>query len=337
MSSFGDTTSPFTGQCRKCTFEDEAAVMLCSRELISEHYELNTNAENGTEHQFSMDLAKVGKICGKYENFVECARNVSVSRKCRSRSLPNLVSLWEFVCADDFRKQVGDEQSCYKAMARDPSVKRCVGNNTVDISQVRHNGGDQFCQSAQSTLECYKEFDHLEKCIQAVKLERNLYEFLIQNFSSSSTAEEGSPSCEFIEIDVLMNKFETMKKEKAIGGCDETGACKCIEGYTINNETMKCVDVDECDTGTYECSQKCTNTEGGYKCSCDDQYYSLASPQSNHSCIRSNDSAPVWLIFAHGQSIWNVSDDGKFVELKLAGLEKTAMLDVNVKVRDLLR
>lgn len=29
--------------------------------------------------------------------------------------------------------------------------------------------------------------------------------------------------------------------EKAIGGCDETGACKCIEGYTINNETMKCV------------------------------------------------------------------------------------------------
>lgn len=117
------------------------------------------------------------------------------------------------------------------------------------------------------------------------------------------------------------------------------------------------LDVDECDTGTYECSQKCTNTEGGYKCSCDDQYYSLASPQSNHSCIRSNDSglcylqsvkicqsvkqyffsAPVWLIFAHGQSIWNVSDDGKFVELKLAGLEKTAMLDVNVKVRDLLR
>ena len=41
---------------------------------------------------------------------------------------------------------------------------------------------------------------------------------------------------------------------------------------------------------------------------------------------------PIWLYFAHGQSIWNISEDGKNFQLARMGLQKTAMLDVDVKV-----
>lgn len=43
-------------------------------------------------------------------------------------------------------------------------------------------------------------------------------------------------------------------------------------------------------------------------------------------------SAPLWIFFAHGQSIWNISEDGKNFQLQRAGLQKTAMLDIDVKV-----
>ena len=31
---------------------------------------------------------------------------------------------------------------------------------------------------------------------------------------------------------------------------------------------MQCTDVDECAEGTAACDQTCTNTQGGYECSC---------------------------------------------------------------------
>jgi hypothetical protein len=42
--------------------------------------------------------------------------------------------------------------------------------------------------------------------------------------------------------------------------------------------------------------------------------------------------APIWLFFAHGQSIWNISADGKDFQLQRAGLQKTAMFDIDIKV-----
>lgn len=39
----------------------------------------------------------------------------------------------------------------------------------------------------------------------------------------------------------------------------------------------------------------------------------------------------MWLFFAHGQSVWNISTDGKSFQLQRAGLQKTAMIDIDVK------
>lgn len=92
-------------------------------------------------------------------------------------------------------------------------------------------------------------------------------------------------------------------------------------------------DINECDEGTARCSHMCVNIEGGHSCECKQGYYSL-SKEDNQTCVRNTSSSPpVWLLFAHGQSIWNVSNDGKHVEMKISGLEKTSVLDVDMTVR----
>lgn len=44
--------------------------------------------------------------------------------------------------------------------------------------------------------------------------------------------------------------------------------CKCPEGFILDSDDITCRDLDECSTGEHECSDVCTNTEGGYRCSC---------------------------------------------------------------------
>jgi hypothetical protein len=39
----------------------------------------------------------------------------------------------------------------------------------------------------------------------------------------------------------------------------------------------------------------------------------------------------MWIFFAHGQSIWNISSDGQDFQLQRAGLQKTAMIDIDHK------
>ncbi|XP_019947387.2 thrombomodulin-like [Paralichthys olivaceus] len=49
--------------------------------------------------------------------------------------------------------------------------------------------------------------------------------------------------------------------------------CECPKGYIKdmrNNETI-CTDIDECEMSSY-CDQKCENTFGGYRCSCQDGF-----------------------------------------------------------------
>ena len=50
--------------------------------------------------------------------------------------------------------------------------------------------------------------------------------------------------------------------------------CVCSAGYGNTEEDPACVDLNECELGTYECDMNatCENTEGNYSCTCNDGY-----------------------------------------------------------------
>jgi hypothetical protein len=104
-------------------------------------------------------------------------------------------------------------------------------------------------------------------------------------------------------------------------------------------------DINECEAVPAICSQKCQNTDGGFKCICNSEHYIL-SAEDKKTCVPKSKGckelnvsnynficvAPKWIFFAHGQSIWNISEDGKDFQLQRAGLQKTAMIDLDKKV-----
>ena len=51
--------------------------------------------------------------------------------------------------------------------------------------------------------------------------------------------------------------------------------------YCINIHTL---DINECEAVPAVCSQKCQNTEGGFKCSCNSEHYVL-SPEDKKTCL----------------------------------------------------
>ena len=49
----------------------------------------------------------------------------------------------------------------------------------------------------------------------------------------------------------------------------QTAHCECNQGYTASGRSG-CQDLDECSSGTHDCSENayCINEEGSYKCQC---------------------------------------------------------------------
>ncbi|XP_076446162.1 uncharacterized protein LOC143283746 [Babylonia areolata] len=90
--------------------------------------------------------------------------------------------------------------------------------------------------------------------------------------------------------------------EEAGGGADNstcsqlcvnvpgTYSCQCTEdGYTLAEDLHTCIDVDECETGTHNCSHECTNTLGGFVCHCPVGYHledGASTCQDINECFR---------------------------------------------------
>ena len=75
--------------------------------------------------------------------------------------------------------------------------------------------------------------------------------------------------------------------------------CYCRKGYVIDEDNITCVDEDECKHNrmTGLCSHLCTNTDGGYKCGCFEDYQLV----NNKSCVV-KESEPL-LLFSNSEGI----------------------------------
>ncbi|VDM56892.1 unnamed protein product [Angiostrongylus costaricensis] len=192
-----------------------------------------------------------------------------------------------------------------------------VREELVCLSQIESNvkPSSYDCLVIQTYVDCLLESEY-KTCKEAVKVIPNI--LAGTNFLLSEMHPGHSTS--------------TVKlTEWPLEQCDKHGHCKCrLDGFYYDVELKKCIDVDECSSFEPGCSQKCVNHPGTYECTCDPTFFHLSTDKK--TCTR-NDKDPMWLFFAHGQSIWNISLSGGSFELQKAGLQKTAVLDVDVLER----
>ncbi|TKR95341.1 hypothetical protein L596_009522 [Steinernema carpocapsae] len=304
----------------ECDILSESTVMKCSS-LIMEY----ANPE-----VLHPPLSEIGQICEKYVEFKKCTHKVSES--CRKSVIPQVSGMFDRICTMNFAEKVMLERECFLRAEIEDSMKECLQNKAalgafgadmaeMDIEMLL-TSSDHACNLIERYAGCYTQDVYLRYCKNAASLEYSILFYLAEEHNSTLSA------CGLRPFEKVVEKFLAVEKERAIGGCDTEGNCHCIEGYEINNATKKCVDVNECERGTHRCSQQCFNTIGSYLCECDQIAHKLGA--DNRTCERI-DQTPYVLFFAHGQNIWNISADGQHFDLQRAGLQKTAMIDLDVK------
>ncbi|XP_008553599.1 fibrillin-1 [Microplitis demolitor] len=87
---------------------------------------------------------------------------------------------------------------------------------------------------------------------------------------------ESGPSGQCIDIDECYGPSNPCARSPLQRCVNTVGSYRCVSrvicgaGWTLDPETSRCVDLDECATGTHECGpdQTCENRQGGYLCSC---------------------------------------------------------------------
>lgn len=88
------------------------------------------------------------------------------------------------------------------------------------------------------------------------------------------------------------------------------GSCYCPDGRKLSNDNRTCVDRDECSEWGF-CDQLCTNTDGGYTCSCASGYIL----KDRSKCVLADNSNDLTLYFAHEKAIYMMNPNGENVNI----------------------
>ncbi|CAI5439951.1 unnamed protein product [Caenorhabditis angaria] len=297
-----------------CDLFEEATALHCIADLVD-----YADLANNVLHP---PLSAVERTCDKFQQYMMCTSGVRPD--CRQSRAPNIEKMYETICEPKLAEIMREERECLLEVENDKNIKECFVNKTNTLRDetpdtVIDPTKNYECTVIQAYIDCLLEREE-DTCKDAVKIELSFLELLAHR--NADTA------CE-----LNLNATRRGRPEK-LEECDENGNdCKCrLPGYYYDLVAKKCLDVDECESRDSQCSQKCRNFAGGFACECDARFYRLAA--DNRTCERL-DASPLWLFFAHGQSVWNISTDGKSFQLQRAGLQKTAMIDVDVKERRL--
>ena len=65
---------------------------------------------------------------------------------------------------------------------------------------------------------------------------------------------------------------------------DGSFKCSCRTGYVLQEDGLKCTDLNECDSNNGGCSQKCVNRPGDFFCQCFEGYRNLGRNGSDVIC-----------------------------------------------------
>ncbi|KAH3839277.1 hypothetical protein DPMN_112703 [Dreissena polymorpha] len=132
----------------------------------------------------------------------------------------------------------------------------CVCNGGYRLSSTNKSWCDDINECEESTSDCDQICNNTSGSFTCSCHYSYTYN------SKSKTCEQDSPPV------VCVGKCS------GTDGCmDNNGVaeCFCKAGYRLNVETIRCDDIDECNT-TKPCSHKCHNIVGSYRCSCYDGY-----------------------------------------------------------------
>ncbi|KJH46163.1 Low-density lipoprotein receptor repeat class B [Dictyocaulus viviparus] len=295
----------------QCDFIEEVLSLHCVSSLVE--------YANADRHVLHPPLSDVYRACLRFKEYKQCT--IGIHPDCRKSLALNIERLYENMCEENFLSLIREELVCLSQIERDTQLKECFLNRTNTLRE--ENVGDYSisnissydCMFIQTYVDCLL-VNKYETCNEAVKLEVSMLSMLANRHSDNCI--------------LKLNTLTTVRPddEEPMEQCDKFGNCRCRQnGYYYDFKLKKCMDVDECNSFEASCSQKCVNHPGSFKCTCDPTFYHL--DHNERTCIR-NDKDPIWLLFAHGQSIWNISLNSGSFGLQKAGLQKTAVLDVDV-------
>ncbi|KAJ1365362.1 hypothetical protein KIN20_025632, partial [Parelaphostrongylus tenuis] len=299
----------------QCDLFEEAISLQCVSTLVE-----YANADRYVLHP---PLSDIDRLCIRFREYKRCT--IGVHPDCRRSRAPNVERIYEGMCEESFLSLVREELVCLSQIERDLKLRECFVNRTNALRDENSgasvlgkvSSSSYDCLIIQTYVDCFLESEY-KTCKEAVKLEMSMLSLLAQRNGSD---------CVLKTTSIKTRPNEEWPLEQ----CDKRGHCKCrLDGYYYDIHLKKCIDVDECASIEPRCSQKCVNHPGTYECTCDTTFFHLNTDKK--TCAR-NDKDPMWLFFAHGQSIWNISLSGGSFELQKADLQKTAVLDVDVLER----
>ncbi|KAB7503342.1 Low-density lipoprotein receptor-related protein 2 [Armadillidium nasatum] len=214
-----------------------------------------------------------------------------------------------YVMESEIVRMVGDENNCTKSCIEGydscndgkciPSYLFCNGQKDCE-----ENEDESKCGNANS---CLPENGHFLCHDNSKCLEDNLV--CDRKPHCDDKSDEGG-KCDIACED---------SKPPCTQGCFKTPSgpqCKCKAGFSLQNDNQLCQDINECELETQVCDHFCENNNGGYKCSCAQNYRLLEGTNDDNATCRITE--PAMLLFSVGNQIigkmmdnsekWIVSD-----------------------------
>ncbi|CRK94788.1 CLUMA_CG008282, isoform A [Clunio marinus] len=166
-----------------------------------------------------------------------------------SHTCTNLIGSFICSCPENFHIH-DDKRTCVRDYCAD------LSNSELNKTKCSHE-----CIDRQEGYSC--------ECPNGFTLQNDLKTCKEDFVEEIGEVEKETESDSEEEFESIVECSSTHHEHCSPGNCVVVGdelACSCPSGYATKSKS--CVDIDECEYGSHQCSHSCHNTEGSYRCSC---------------------------------------------------------------------